>query len=106
MTVDVDRIVLSGVVSLPEGTAGAILSRPVHITGGTLRASGGWALIVGDGVRPTSVKIENPTGHGVRIVAGAPILEDVEIQVEGVAGTNDSNAFKNNFNLPLFPDRR
>ena len=87
-----DRIVLSGVVSLPEGTAGAILSRPVHITGGTLRASGGWALIVGDGVRLTKVKIENPTGHGVRIVAGAPILEDVEIQVQGVAGVCEGHS--------------
>jgi hypothetical protein len=81
-----DRIVLQGEVELPEGGAGAILSRPVHISGGTLRASGGWALIIGEGVRLQGVKIQNPTGHGVRIVAGSPVLEDVELSVKGVAG--------------------
>ncbi|HCH66681.1 MAG TPA: hypothetical protein DFR83_28015 [Deltaproteobacteria bacterium] len=87
-----DRIVLSGVVALPEGSVGAILSRPVHITGGRLRGAGGWALVVGEGVRLTGVKIENPSGHGVRIVAGAPVLEDVEIRVQGVAGVCEGHS--------------
>ncbi len=87
-----DRIVLTGVVELPMGSVGAILSRPVHITGGTLRASGGWALVVGEGVRLSDLKIENPTGHGVRIVAGSPVLEDVEIRVQGVAGVCEGHS--------------
>lgn len=81
-----DRIVLKGVVDLPAGTAGALLDRPVHITGGTLCAHGEWALIIGADVRLTGVAIENADGHGVRIVAGAPVLEDVELRVKGVAG--------------------
>ena len=87
-----DRIVLQGVVDLPEGPAGAILSRPVHISGGTLRAHGGWALIVGEGVRLSDLIVENPTGHGVRIVAGAPVLENVELRVKGVAGVCEGHS--------------
>ena len=87
-----DRIVLQGVVELPPGAAGAILSRPVHISGGTLRAHGEWALVVGEGVRLSGVRIENPEGHGVRLVAGAPVLEDLELEVQGVAGVCEGHA--------------
>jgi len=81
-----DRIVVKGVVELPAGAAGALIDRPVQITGGTLRAQGGWALIIGADVVLADVRIENPTGHGVRIVAGAPVLSNVELAVQGVAG--------------------
>ena len=81
-----DRIVLQGVVELPAGGAGAIVDRPVQITGGTLRGQGGWALLIGADVVLADTRIENPDGHGVRIVAGAPTLSNVELSVGGVAG--------------------
>ena len=81
-----DSIVIRGEVALSAGGAGVLLDRPVQITGGILRATGGWALVIGADVVLAGCRIENPDGHGVRIVAGRPTLSHVEIDVSGVAG--------------------
>jgi len=81
-----DQVEIDGTIELPEGAAGALLDRPVHIRGGTLRARGDWALVIGADVVLSGVVVENETGNGLRIVAGAPVLEQVELRVKGVAG--------------------